>query len=146
MSSSLAERASMVRRALELLSVEQREALELAYFEGLTHVEIAERTPRFRREGEAPTLGQMSHRKSPEFQPVESFPSGREVKETQRRRGEFSQGPGVLQRVTFSSAHHPILREIRSGHNQDPRRAQQLHGLKANKTLRVIPSKQTRCP
>ncbi len=42
-SSSLSQRASFVRRALSRLSPEQREVLELAYFEGLTHVEIADR-------------------------------------------------------------------------------------------------------
>jgi RNA polymerase sigma-70 factor, ECF subfamily len=41
--SSFAERARRVRSALSLLSPEQREVIELAYFEGLTHVEIAER-------------------------------------------------------------------------------------------------------
>ena len=33
-----------VKRALEKLPVQQRAAVELAYFEGLTHTEIAERT------------------------------------------------------------------------------------------------------
>ena len=33
-----------VRGALEGLSSEQRTALEMAYFEGLTHTEIAEKT------------------------------------------------------------------------------------------------------
>lgn len=41
--SALGERARSVRRALALLSPEQRRVIELAYFEGLTHVEIAER-------------------------------------------------------------------------------------------------------
>lgn len=36
-----AERHRFVRRALENLSVEQREAIELAYFSGLSHTEIA---------------------------------------------------------------------------------------------------------
>lgn len=39
-----AQRARLVRKAMATLSNEQREAIELAYFEGLTHVEIAERT------------------------------------------------------------------------------------------------------
>lgn len=39
-----AQRARLVRKAMAALSSEQREAIELAYFEGLTHVEIAERT------------------------------------------------------------------------------------------------------
>ena len=42
-SSSLAQRASTVRAALLGLPAEQREVIELAYFEGLTHTEIAER-------------------------------------------------------------------------------------------------------
>lgn len=42
-SSALAERARFVRKALSALSPEQREVIELAYFEGLTHVEIADR-------------------------------------------------------------------------------------------------------
>ncbi len=42
-SSSLAQRAATVRAALACLSVEQREVIELAYFEGLTHTEIAEK-------------------------------------------------------------------------------------------------------
>lgn len=41
--SAFAERARHVRRALSSLSPEQRQCIELAYFEGLTHVEIAER-------------------------------------------------------------------------------------------------------
>ena len=41
--SAFSERARRVRRALSVLSPEQRQAIELAYFEGLTHVEIAER-------------------------------------------------------------------------------------------------------
>lgn len=41
--SSLAQRATLVRHALSELPEEQREVLELAYFEGLTHSEIAER-------------------------------------------------------------------------------------------------------
>ena len=41
--SSLAQRAALVRNALADLPDEQREVLELAYFEGLTHSEIAER-------------------------------------------------------------------------------------------------------
>lgn len=39
----LGQRARSVRCALALLSPEQRQVIELAYFEGLTHVEIAER-------------------------------------------------------------------------------------------------------
>ncbi len=42
-SSSLAQRASTVRAALLGLPAEQREVIELAYFEGLTHTEIAEK-------------------------------------------------------------------------------------------------------
>jgi RNA polymerase sigma-70 factor, ECF subfamily len=38
-----AERRSRVRRALDLLSPPQRQAIELAYFEGLSQSEIAER-------------------------------------------------------------------------------------------------------
>lgn len=41
--SAFAERARYVRSAMQLLSPEQREVIELAYFEGLTHVEIAEK-------------------------------------------------------------------------------------------------------
>jgi RNA polymerase sigma-70 factor (ECF subfamily) len=41
--SSLAQRASTVRAALSCLPAEQREVIELAYFEGLTHTEIAEK-------------------------------------------------------------------------------------------------------
>jgi len=39
----LAERRQLVRAAMTKLSPEQRNALELAYFEGLSHSEIAER-------------------------------------------------------------------------------------------------------
>jgi RNA polymerase sigma-70 factor (ECF subfamily) len=39
----LAERRRLVRGAMEQLSQEQRAALELAYFEGLSHSQIAER-------------------------------------------------------------------------------------------------------
>jgi RNA polymerase sigma-70 factor (ECF subfamily) len=38
---SLSERSGLVRRALEDLPPEQRELLELAYFGGLSHVELA---------------------------------------------------------------------------------------------------------
>jgi RNA polymerase sigma-70 factor (ECF subfamily) len=38
------ERREAVRKALKLLPPEQRAAIELAYFEGLTHTEIAART------------------------------------------------------------------------------------------------------
>jgi RNA polymerase sigma-70 factor, ECF subfamily len=38
-----AERASRVRAALGMLAAAQRQALELAYYAGLTHTEIAER-------------------------------------------------------------------------------------------------------
>jgi RNA polymerase sigma-70 factor (ECF subfamily) len=42
-SSAASQRARRVRQALAVLSAEQRQVIELAYFEGLTHVEIAER-------------------------------------------------------------------------------------------------------
>ena len=42
--SELADRSMRVREAVALLPAEQREALELAYFEGLSQTEIAERT------------------------------------------------------------------------------------------------------
>jgi len=41
--SQLSQRARFIRQAMTALSSEQREVLELAYFEGLTHVEIAAR-------------------------------------------------------------------------------------------------------
>lgn len=37
-----AEERKLVRRALGMLAAEQREAIELAFFRGLTHVEVAE--------------------------------------------------------------------------------------------------------
>ena len=37
------ERQELVRKALDALKPEQREALEIAYFTGLTHVQIAQR-------------------------------------------------------------------------------------------------------
>ena len=39
-----AEERRLVRRALSTLAPEQREAIELAFFRGLTHVEVAEAT------------------------------------------------------------------------------------------------------
>jgi len=40
---TLAQRAALVRAALEDLSTDQRAALELSFFSGLSHIEIAER-------------------------------------------------------------------------------------------------------
>lgn len=40
---TLAQRAALVRSALEDLSTDQRAALELSFFSGLSHMEIAER-------------------------------------------------------------------------------------------------------
>ena len=37
------ERAEMVRAALERLPIEQRQAIELAFFSGMTHVQVAEK-------------------------------------------------------------------------------------------------------
>jgi RNA polymerase sigma-70 factor (ECF subfamily) len=39
---SLAQRAALVRSALDSLSSDQRTALELSFFNGLSHMEIAE--------------------------------------------------------------------------------------------------------
>jgi len=44
MDAELGERSRLVREALRALPDEQRESLELAYFEGLSQTEIAERT------------------------------------------------------------------------------------------------------
>lgn len=43
MQTSLGQRAELVRSALESLPLEQRTALELSFFNGLSHAEIAER-------------------------------------------------------------------------------------------------------
>ena len=37
------ERAEMVRAALERLPAEQRKAIELAFFSGMTHIQVAEK-------------------------------------------------------------------------------------------------------